>query len=459
MADEKIVHASAEISVDPNYTTAFLFINAPENGGLDITFDRVMQVINDKRISCGIKEDVIRDAVDNKKYGENFCVAKWEAPVNGTDGRVKYLFSTDRTIKPVEDEHGVVDFKNLGLVCNITKGTTIAEITMPTEGSPGKDIMGRVVTQKRGVAAKISAGKGKEFINGGTELIAGVNGNLKYANGTFSVDEELLINGDVDVSSGNIDFIGSVTIRGSVFEGYKVRSRKSISVNGTVTNAELEAGGDVTVRIGAINSTINCKGNVTLGFCENCNVHSESDVTSASFVGGNVYAGKSIIASGKGVMMGGKYTALENIEANIIGSESYAKTLITLGNNAVLSEEREKLSKSVDEMKGKLEQLEKILTTLAAFAKQGKLSPEREQLKTEAVRGRLKLQREIKMAADRTAEIDAALELNQNLSVSCRKTFYPGVTLRINSSVLQVNAINSCCKAAIDGGEIVFKPL
>ncbi len=459
MADEKIVHASAEISIDPNYTTAFLFINPPENGGLDITFDRVMQAVYDKRISYGIDEAAIRDAVANKKYGENLCIAKWDAPVNGTDGRVKNLYSTDRTIKPTEDEHGVVDFKNLGLVCNITKGTTIAEITMPTEGTPGKDIMGRTVTQKKGIAARVSAGKGTEFINGGTELIAGVNGNLRYANGSFSVDEELVINGDVDVSSGNIDFIGSISIRGGVFDGYKVRSRKNISINGTVTNAELEAGGDISVRIGAINSSITCNGNVTLGFCENCNVHSERDVTSASFVGGNIYAGKSIIATGKGVMMGGKYTALESIEANIIGSESYAKTLITLGNNAVLSEEREKLSKSIDEMKGKLDQLEKILNTLATYAKQGKLSPEHETFRTNSVRSRLKLQREIKMAVDRIAQIDAALQLNQNLSVSCRKAFYPGVTLRINSSVLQVNTMNSCCRAAIDGGEIVFKPL
>ncbi len=459
MADEKIVHASAEISVDPNYTTAFLFLNAPENGGLDITFERVMQAVRDKRISYGINEDAISDAVKNRKYGDNICIARWDAPENGTDGKVKNLFSTDRTIKPAEDENGVVDYKDLGLVCNISKGTTIAEITMPTEGTPGKDIMGRTVMQKKGIAARISAGKGTEFINDGTELIASVNGNLRFVNGAFTVDEELVINGDVDVSSGNIDFIGSITIRGSVFDGFKVRARKNISINGTVTNAELEAGGDISVRIGAINSSIICKGNVTLGFCENCNVQSDRDVTSASFVGGTIYAGKKIIAGGKGVMMGGKYTALENIEANIIGSESYAKTLITLGNNAVLSEEREKLTKNIDDMKNKLDQLAKVLTTLATFAKQGKLSPEHEQIKTQSVRNRLKLQREIKVAVDRTAEIDAALELNQSLSVSCKKAIYPGVTLRINSSILQVNTVNSCCRATIDGGEIVFKPL
>ncbi|MFR0871144.1 MAG: hypothetical protein ACLSG5_07035 [Oscillospiraceae bacterium] len=39
----------------------------------------------------------------------------------------------------------------------------------------------------------------------------------------------------------------------------------------------------------------------------------------SSFIGGDVYAGK-LIASGKGILVGGKYTALEDISASVIGS-------------------------------------------------------------------------------------------------------------------------------------------
>ncbi len=157
--------------------------------------------------------------------------------------------------------------------------------------------------------------------------------------------------------------------------------------------------------------------------------------------------------------MGGKYTALDGIEASVIGSEKYAKTLITLGNNAVLSEERDKLEKQIAELEDKADQLGKMLVTLNELSKKTKLSPEREQLKTEALRNRLKMQSEVKKSKVRISEIDDTLQLTQNLSIACKRIIYPGVTLRINACVLQVNAATNHARATVENGEIVFKPL
>ncbi len=454
-----VVHSVVEVSVAPNYTTAFMSFTKPENGGQEMTYEKALAAIKDKLVSHGILEDEIRGAIDNRRYDENICVARWTPPIDGSDGRVDYKFKMDNTKAPVMDEHGVVDFKNLGIVNNITKGTTIANIILNTDGIPGMDIMGKPVAQKKGVPANVRAGKGTSLVNDGTELIAALDGNLRFSKGEFTVEEDLVINGDVDVSSGNIDFIGNVSIRGSVFEGYKVTSKKNITINGSVTGAELDADGDITVRIGANSSVINCRGNVKLGFCENSKIKCDNNVTSVSFVGGEVFAGKSIIASGKGVMMGGKYTALENMEATVIGSQSYAKTEITLGNNAVLSQEKESLMRSLSEMEDKYEQLGLIIKTLEDQSKKTKLSPDRAQLKMVSVRNKLQLQQEIKRSKSRISEIEVALELCQNLSVSVKGTIYPGVTLRINAFSHKVNNINSHCRATIMDGDIAFMPL
>ncbi len=458
MSDE-IVHSMVELSINPNHSTAFVSFTRPENGGIDITVDKIMNALYEKNVSYGILEDDIKEAVEQKRYDENICVAKWDAPVDGVDGSIKYFYKIDSTLAPVENEHGIVDYKNLGVVRNITAGTPIAAITLPTEGSPGKDITGKVVAQKKGIAVNVNVGPGTQLINDGKELIAAVNGNLVFKNNSFSVEETLVINGDVDVSSGNIDFIGSVTVKGSVFEGFRVSSKRSVVVNGSVNNAEIVADGDISIKIGAINSTIESQGNIKLGFCENCKVHAVGNVESASFVGGEVFAEEKILATGKGVMMGGKYTALDGVEASVIGSENYTKTEITLGNNAVLNKERDTLIKEIAAMEDKADQLGKILTTLAELAKKAKLPPEREQLKTEALRNRLKIQSEIKKANVRISEIDEALKLMQNLSVGCKRQFYPGVILRINNCVLQINAATSHARATVDGGEIVFRPL
>ncbi|MDE7230335.1 MAG: FapA family protein [Oscillospiraceae bacterium] len=458
MSDE-IVHSVVELSVNPNHSTAFVSFTRPENGGIDISVDKIMNALNENYISYGILEDDIEEAVEQKRYDENICVAKWDPPVDGVDGSIKFFYKIDANLAPVENEHGIVDYKNLGVVRNITAGTPIAAITLPTEGTPGMDITGKVVPQKKGVAVTVNVGKGTSLINDGKEIIAAVDGNLVYKNGAFNVDETLVIDGDVDVSSGNIDFIGSVTVKGSVFEGFRVTSKRNININGTVSGAEVIADGDISIKIGAINSNIESKGNIKLGFCENCKIHAVGNIESASFVGGEVFAEQKILATGKGVMMGGKYTALDGIEASVIGSEKYVKTEITLGNNAVLNKERAELEKQIESMEDKADQLGKILVTLAELAKKAKLPPEREQLKTEALRNRLKLQSEVKKCKARISEIDEQLKLMQNLSVGCKRMFYPGVTLRINNCILQVNAATNHARATVDGGEIVFRPL
>lgn len=452
------VSSVVEISIDPNRTSAFVSFTPPENGGSDITVEKINQVLAENYISYGIIRENIEKAVEERRYNDNICAAKWTPPVNGVNGEIHYFFNKDKHIAPVEDEHGVVDYKNLGLINNITAGTPIAEITLPTEGTPGTDITGKTIMQKRGEPAKFNVGAGTQLV-GDTTIEATVCGNLVYKNGAFAVEEKIVINGDVDVSSGNIDFIGDISIRGGVFEGFRVTSKRSISIVGLVTGAEISADGDISIKGGVINSKVSSKSNVKLGFCENSHITADGNVESPSFVGGTVFAAEKIIASGKGVMVGGKYTALSGIEASVIGSENYTKTLITLGNNAVLSEEREKLEKENAALEAQAEQLSKILLTLSEHSKKGKLSPEREQMQTDARRNRLRIQNQMRQNTRRIGEIDEALQLMQSLCVDIKRILYPGVTLRINSSVLKVNAIENRVRATVQGGDIVLMRL
>ncbi len=458
MADEMVVHSQIEISINPNNSAAFVSFTKPSGGGLDVTAEQILSALDNKFICHGILEDDIRRAVELKRYNENICAARWDPPVDGVDGVIKYFYKTDQAVRPVENDQGEVDYKNLGLVRNITAGTPIAAITFPTEGEPGTDITGKTVHQRQGVPAKYTVGAGTSLVDGDTQIIAAVDGNLVYKNGAFCVEETLLINGDVEVATGNVDFIGDIVIKGSVFEGFRVTSKRKITINGTVTGAELTADGDIFVKIGAINSTITSKGNVKLGFCENSRIQCEGNMESASYVGGEIFVGQKMIASGKGVIMGGKYTALDGVEASVIGSDKYVKTEITLGNNAVLSKEKDTIEKAIAQMEDKVDQLSKVLNTLAEIAKKSKLPPEREQLKAEALRSRIKLQQEIKKANKRIEDIEEALKLTQNLSVVCKRMIYPGVILRINNCVLNVNATQNHVRATVDGGEIVFRP-
>ncbi|MBQ4164793.1 MAG: DUF342 domain-containing protein, partial [Oscillospiraceae bacterium] len=224
------IHANVEISVDPNFTTAFMEITAPQNDGNHVTEEQIKNALVEKGVYFGIDEDVLSSVVKQKRYGENICIARWVPPVDGVDGTVKFLFDKDSVIAPVEDEHGTVDYKNLGIVKNIYRGTPIAEISMPTEGTPGTDISGKTIGQHIGVPAHVNIGAGTTLSEDGTAIVADLDGNLRFSGNAFVVEEELIIKNDVDVSSGNIDFIGNIIIKGNVLEGYTVSSKRNITI-------------------------------------------------------------------------------------------------------------------------------------------------------------------------------------------------------------------------------------
>ena len=99
-----------------------------------------MEVLDKNNVKYGLDTDMIKGIVIDKKYSSKLPVAKWTPPVNGVDGTITYRFETVVKNAPVEDEHGFVDYKNLGLIRTVRNGDVIADITMPTEGEPVPDL-------------------------------------------------------------------------------------------------------------------------------------------------------------------------------------------------------------------------------------------------------------------------------------------------------------------------------
>ena len=60
--------------------------------------------------------------------------------------------------------------------------------------------------------------------------------------GSFEVD------GDVDVSIGNISFVGSIIVRGTIRSGFKVEAEGDIEVWGNVEAATVQSQGNVIIR-------------------------------------------------------------------------------------------------------------------------------------------------------------------------------------------------------------------
>lgn len=454
------VDAYVEITVDPDHKTAYLHIHGAKFGGKPITFEKIEKEIAESAVKFGLEDmEKIKKAVAAANNEGKFLIARWRPPVDGKNGYIEYKFNTNKVAKPTEHENGDVDYKDLGIVTNIIRGTKIARIYDPTEGEPGTDVFGEAVEQNPGTPAAFELGAGTELSAGGHHILASVDGNLVFKGGCFVVEENLNINGDVDLSVGNIDFVGNVTINGNVFEGFVVKSRKNITIHGAATYADIKAGGDVTIRLGCLMSKVECGGTFSANFCENSRINGNHNVKANSFVGCEVFARKAIIAEGKGIISGGKYTALEDISASIIGSNSYVKTEINVGNNAVLTAERENETAYIKKLEDAIQQLTMVIDQLSERQKQGvKLSARHEQMKADSVRAKLHTQQQLQKSQQRIVAIDNELALKQNFSVTCRKRFYPGTTIRIDSYTYNVTSIYENSKATVRNGEIVMLP-
>lgn len=455
------VDGSFSVVTSNNLSEATLSVTQPQYGGKTVSESDVRQELTKQKICYGIDDNAIKQIIENGPYDTPRRIAFWTPPEDGVNGTIKYLFEKNVEIKPKEDENGFVDYRDLGIIRNITQGTIIAEITLPTTGEPGTNIRNEKVMQKIGVAANTAHGEGIGLSGTGEQLIALTDGNLKYSNNKFSIETVFNMKGDVDVSTGNIDFIGDIIIKGEVKEGFKVISKKSITIFENATNAIIEAGGNVVIKKGCIGTKISAKGNVTLSFVENSKIKCDGSLKGDAFITCDVECGGELTATGsKGFLMGGKYTSLKSLYANSIGTKSYGSTIVTVGDNAVMLEERADCEKKLKDLEQQIINCTQIVDFLTVKKKEiGSIPPERESLLNKSVKQKIMLHIDIGKIEARIKEIDKYIENRQNLSVTCKKHLYPGTKITINDFVMQVNDLYQYCKISLDQDGIKVETL
>ena len=435
------VDSAVYVTITSNCSEVYITVEPPEHGGKEVTFDAIMQELKNYKVCYGLNIDEIKRIADNRLYNERTLVGEWTPAVNGIDGTITYRFEKQVKIAPVEDENGFVDYKNLGLIRIVHAGDVIADITHPTEGEPGTDVKGQTLRQIPGKKASFTIGTNTELNEDETQIIASTDGNVNFKGGTFVVDQIVTIAGDVDASVGNINFVGDVVVKGEVMEGFKIASKGNIIVSGNVNGATLECDGDIVIKKGCINSKIVAHGSVSINFCEHSNIRCDGDLSSSNFVICDVYCGNLSVKGTHGGLMGGSYTSLTSVELPNIGTKNYTPTVLTVGDNALLAEEKNDLLKQMSQQKKTLEDLTLVINFLNEKKKELHTLPEdKEIMLGNACRQKIVMGMDIKKIQKRIDEIDTSLSNKQFLSIGCKGHLYPGVRIIINDQVFKAES-------------------
>lgn len=453
------INGKVSVFVDEYFMWAKALVTKAQNGGIDITKDDVISELRKCGVVACINEKKIDEYLADLPENKSAVVAEAIPANDGEDGKVYYNYDPKNEFKPsIDEETGIVNFRELGRVRNIKKGTLLATITYNTEGSPGIDIRGAEIKPVPGKPPVYSIGPGTILSNDQTKIFAADDGNLRWDKDRFVVDTIVTIAGHVDASVGNIDFVGDVMIKGGIFEGYTVKGKR-VTVKESVTNAVIEASQAIDIKGGGVHSQLICKGDVTMSYAENCEINCKGHLRSKSLVNCTVLSeGGVTVQGGKGVIVGGECTSYENITATQVGSDSYTKTVINLGNTTVLLKSHHELTDNFKILTENYKKLKNLYEKLNAVREIQELTPQQEAARRQAFLFIMNERNTLAEMSDKIEENERILAKTRLLQLIVQKKCFPGVSIQLYTSKYDNNIENPPVVFYLDSdNEIKFR--
>lgn len=207
--------------------------------------------IENELINYNIKYGILKEAII--KCSEvleisELLVAKGKEPMDKIDDRleIKYNMAQKELLLENQDEEQIVDYKAIGTVNAVEVGQVLAILYPGADGEDGTDITGKIVKTKNAKKILLAAGAGAEMKDECT-VVARIEGRPSAKGNTFFVYKTYEVNGDVELKTGNVKFLGDIIIHGSVTEGMIVESGNSILIKDNVAEAIITANGDIVI--------------------------------------------------------------------------------------------------------------------------------------------------------------------------------------------------------------------
>lgn len=418
------------------------------------TKEMVMQALSDAGIVYGIDEDSIEVGIRSLTP---FVAAEGLLPIPGENAYIDRKFDLGVQGKPIIDAAGRADYKDLNLFVLAKENQTLAIRIPQTKGKPGKNILGEPVPAQNGRPCPMPEGRNTKVV-GEHRLIATCNGQIVDKGSRISIDPKLEIKGGVGVQTGDVEFDGTILIRGDVEQGFKVKATGDIEIKGSINGAEVTGrnvyiSGGIT---GADRAKVYAEHDIRTAFAENAWIEAGNDVFISDIaLHSQIRAGKRLIMEDRhGQITGGHAVAGEMLSVKILGNEAYVVTKVSVGIDPSLQKEYQDLRKNYKENKKRLTQILQALNTLTKIDV-NKLPQTRIDMINALTRSQFPLVGQIKRDEKRILEIEDQLANMKNGKIRVSETIYPGVRLSVNNIPKSIQSEYTHCSIALnDDGEV-----
>lgn len=443
----------------------------------------VIKAIQQMGVKHGLKHDELREAI-RKGECENQLVAEGTWPVLGNPVEFRnYLEELEQKLSEV-DEDAFIKYSDLGHLLLVKPGDKLMRRIPPVPGKDGVDLMGNMVPTRPLVNANFNAScSGTKFDENDPDLLlAAISGQPKLISNGVKVNNVIEIE-NIDLSTGNVDFEGTIHIAGDVKSGMKLHATGDIFINGMIEAAEVIAGGDISVKGGIIGSAetqsnntpqtevnlnpnvkaaiVSQHGSVQAMFAQNMSISARK----AILITGNctqcdMRAGEEIIVGKEkslknGQIIGGMAQAMKLVKAVSIGSHSAGATKLILGDDPTWGD---KVYEKEKEISAKTDEFEMKVKLLNHLRQEKKKKPESVKdadiAKTDAERAELiDHLKVLNMELQKLKEDHIALE---DVRVQVLSELYEGTEIRIGRYKLLTTSDMGKGVARLQGDRIAF---
>lgn len=334
--------------------------SAYEKINIQLNAHLLIQFFKDNKVNAGIDKQTM-DLLLTKVTSDKFpmTIARGKHPKNGLDGKIDFIQEDRSNILRGDDWN----FRDVMRIPTVKKGDKLAVVTLPTEGKDGMNVQGTALHSRSGKPVSIQAGKGVIYKAEDQTFYADKEGQMNINGRFLQVDDVYMVNETLSMKTGNLDFVGSIIIKGDVPTGYTVKAAGDVTIYGIVEAAQIISGGsiyiseglsglrkgylkaDKDIYIGYINQGIAEAGQSI--YVENSIIHSQCTT-------------KEHILCQHGNIIGGSLSVGRSIEAGDVGNRLSTETAINLGLSKEIDDERTILETKRNELTATLNKLEII---------------------------------------------------------------------------------------------------
>lgn len=440
-------NAKLNYSVTEDKMQAFVTMGKPSYGGREMDLNDIKELLENSGIVYGIQEENIKKSVEEGAFNIPILAAEGKHPVNGSNAKIEFLVNVNKKVIPkFIGEEESIDYKDLSIVENVEEGQKLAEVIEASEGEEGITVFGDKIETKGGkdIDPKEIMGGNVKMSDDNKFILATINGQVVLKGKLLSVEPIFEVSGDVGPETGNINFIGSVLVKGSVNDNYSVKAEGNIDIQGTVGKCDLEAKGNIMVKLGIQgneNSFVKAGGDVIAKFIQFSNIEAGNNVVvTEAILNSNIDADNRIILIGKRASAsGGRLRALTEVNGKVLGSQAGTKTLIETGVSPAKRRAVDSMEKEKGELDIAIEELERGIKSLEQASKIKKLDDEKkEQLQSLKEQLEQSNSRREEVVLNRESMIQQMEIEKVDSTISAGKEMLSGVELVIGSAEFSI---------------------